>query len=116
MILVVTCGFGRSPKFSPTTWLAFWLADLCDVDHMESRGVWCRTSVCSAKADTVGHSRGGEGRRAPGSLVSGVAQVVPGWPAERVRSSNDPDGSTGARAGGDPQISVMILLMTGSLW
>jgi hypothetical protein len=39
------------------------------------------------------------------SLVSVVTQGAPDWPAERVRSSSDPDGSTGALAGGDPQIT-----------
>ena len=46
----VTCGFDRDPKFSLTKWLAFWLARLCDVDHMKSRGVWCRTALCSVEA------------------------------------------------------------------
>ena len=36
--------------FSLTTWLAFWLARLCDVDHMEFRGVWCRTALCGVEA------------------------------------------------------------------
>lgn len=56
------------------------------------------------------------GGRALGNLVSVVAQGAPDWLAERVRSSSDPGGSTGALAGGDPQISVTIVLMTGLLW
>ena len=46
----MTCGFDRSPKISLTVWLAFWLAHLCDVDHIESRSVWCRTALCSIQA------------------------------------------------------------------
>ena len=50
----MTCGFDRSPKISLTDWLAFWLAGLCDVDHMESRGVWCRTALSSVQAVDLG--------------------------------------------------------------
>jgi len=43
----VTCGFDESPKVSLTVWLELWLGHLCDVDHMESRGMWCRIALCS---------------------------------------------------------------------
>ncbi len=46
----MTCGFGRNAKLSLTVWLGFWLGHLCDVDHMESRGVWCRTALRSVQA------------------------------------------------------------------
>jgi hypothetical protein len=48
----VTCGFDRSPKFFLTGLLGFLLGRLCDLDHMEPRGVWCRTGSCSVKAVT----------------------------------------------------------------
>lgn len=33
-----------------TDWLEFWLEQLCDVDHMQARGAWCRTALCSVQA------------------------------------------------------------------
>ena len=39
-------------------WLAFWLARLCDVDHMEFRGVWCRTALRSIQVVYPGALRG----------------------------------------------------------
>jgi len=54
----VTCGSGRSAKLSLTVWLGFWLGHLCDVDHMEPRGLWCRTVLRSVKAVYPGASPG----------------------------------------------------------
>jgi hypothetical protein len=48
----VTCEFDGSPKFFLTDWLEFWLGPLCDVDHMEARGAWCRAALSSAEALT----------------------------------------------------------------
>jgi hypothetical protein len=77
-----------------------------------------------AGGDNLGRLRGKRRRvRCPAEVV--VAQRASGWPGELVWSSSDRSGSTGALAGGDPQIGaladgdpqiiVTILLMTGSL-
>jgi len=71
----LTCGFDRSPKFFLTGLLGFLLGQLCDVDHMESRGVWWRAAACSVRAVYIGHVRGGEGRVPPSGL--GASAPVP---------------------------------------
>ena len=76
----VTCGFGGSPRVSLTEWLGFWLGPLCDVDHMEARGVWCRTALCSVPAALPGDSATaylqGLGLAAPAAAVAPAAELV----------------------------------------
>jgi hypothetical protein len=104
----VTCGFGRSPKFFLTGLLGFLLGHLCDVDHMESRGVWCRTAVCSVKAVTrdvltvekVGAHLGpvGRGARTPAQIhhVCGPVPSADWWLMRppRLRSQAAPRPSS----------------------
>ena len=44
----------RILKFFLADWLEFWLGHLCDVDHMEFRGVWCRTALPTARTIRLG--------------------------------------------------------------
>jgi len=49
----VTYGFDESPKVPLTVWLGFWLGHLCDVDHMESRGVCGAVLRCAVSRASI---------------------------------------------------------------
>jgi hypothetical protein len=73
----VTCRFDGSPKIFLTDWLEFWLGPLCDVDHMESSGVWCRPPLSSVGVLTRAFLGAAPGH-ALGDVLRGLAPHVDG--------------------------------------